>query len=153
MPLPKPINEMRFRVMAEYTSSGIWAIGQVGPFRHCMIEHKSIMLPKWLAYAFNAWMEWYEDNLPAAESAERDIENYRRAGLPLAPELQAWIEWYWYDPQADEFAFDVEKFNKQGLWLARQLKAFLGPDVYVEFDPEPDAAGLRKPQEIRLDTE
>jgi hypothetical protein len=45
--------------MAEYGSSGIWVIEPSGPFRHGMIEHRRLGLPKDLAARFEAWIESY----------------------------------------------------------------------------------------------
>jgi hypothetical protein len=55
-------------------------------------------------------------------------------GLPedLAQQFAAWIDGY----EADDTP-DLPGFERAGLELARELKSFLGPQVYVEFEPEP----------------
>jgi hypothetical protein len=142
--------ELRLRVMAEYTSSGIWVIKPIGPFRHGMIEHKALRLPAKLAQEFNAWIEWYWDNL-IEDGAALDRKKYSLEGLDLTQELKDWIDWYWDNPGERVGGLDIEPFNAEGLRLAQALKAFLGPDVYVEFEPEPTAKGRSPGLEIRLD--
>jgi hypothetical protein len=139
--------ELRLRVMAEYMSSGIWVIGEIGPFRHGMIEHKSLRLPAKLAREFNAWIEWYLDNL-IEDDAALDKAKYTLEGKHLTQELEGWIDWYWDNPGENRSGLDIEAFNAEGLRLARALKAFVGADVYVEFEREPVSEGRRYPQEM-----
>ena len=74
---------LALRVMAEYSSSGIWVIGGgPGPFRHRMIEHAELRLPADLAQRFDAWVEAYETLDDASAQA------FNRAGLQLATELK-----------------------------------------------------------------
>lgn len=71
------------RVMAEYSSSGIWVIdGGPEPFRHGMIEHRDLRLPTALAQRFDAWIEAYE----TLEGAGTDAFNL--IGLQIATELK-----------------------------------------------------------------
>lgn len=73
----------RLRVMAEYSSSGIWVIGGgPKPFRHGMIEHRDLRLPPDLAQRFDAWIEAYE-SLDEAETTAFNL-----LGLQLATELK-----------------------------------------------------------------
>ncbi len=95
------------RVMAEHASSGIWGIGQVGPFRHGMVSHSRLKLPQLLSARFNSWIEMYETGTA-----------------------------------------DVEEFNKCGIQLARDLKVFLGPTVYIEYQGERPDGGLAESQII-----
>lgn len=69
--------------MAEYGSSGIWAIGGgPGPFRHRMIEHGALRLPPALARRFDDWIEAYETLDDAGTTA------FNLVGLQLATELK-----------------------------------------------------------------
>jgi hypothetical protein len=145
-------NELRLRVMAEYTSSGICVIKPIGPFRHGMIEHKALRLPAKLAQEFNAWIEWYWDNL-IEDGPALDRAKYSLAGLDLTQKLKDWIDWYWDNPEDKGSALDIKAFDAEGLRLAIKLKTFLGSDVYVEFQPEPTAKGRSPAQEIRLEKE
>lgn len=71
------------RVMAEYSSSGIWGIGGgPKPFRHGMVEHHDLRLPPALAQRFDAWIEAYESLDEAGTTA------FNRLGLQLATELK-----------------------------------------------------------------
>lgn len=71
------------RVMAEYSSSGVWVIGGgPRPFRHGMIEHRDLRLPTPLAQRFDAWIEAYESLDDAGATA------FNLAGLQLATELK-----------------------------------------------------------------
>ncbi|NUO75737.1 MAG: hypothetical protein HOQ32_06955 [Lysobacter sp.] len=89
----------QLRVMADYGSSGIWADGDIGPFRHGMVRHADLSLPPELTVAFKRWIEGY------------------------------WERKQWN--QADNDAF-----NRTGRSLAAQLKAHVGDDVTVTFQPE-----------------
>jgi hypothetical protein len=93
--------------MAEYGSSGVWAIGTHGPglFRHAMVETASLGLPTALAAGLAAWIDRYErENLTGN--------------------------------------LDTDSFNTEGEALARALKAHVGPDIHVEFQPELPDGGL-----------
>jgi hypothetical protein len=90
--------------MAEYESSGIWVVGQVGAFRHGMISHQELHLEAELSNRFDKWIYSYFGALPYQEFAE--------------------------------IALDIDAFNAEGRELARLLKAFVGPDVHVEYVPE-----------------
>jgi hypothetical protein len=73
----------KLRVMAEYSSSGIWVIGGgPGPFRHGMIEHGALRLPLALAQRFDDWIEAYETLDDAGTTA------FNLVGLQLATELK-----------------------------------------------------------------
>lgn len=74
---------LALRVMAEYSSSGIWVIGGgFKPFRHGMIEHNELDLPGELARRFDAWIEAYE-----TLSGEQ-VPEFNRTGLALASDLK-----------------------------------------------------------------
>ena len=55
----RPKRFARLRVMADYDSSGVWAAGPIGPFRHGMVSHAALALPADLAARFDAWIEQY----------------------------------------------------------------------------------------------
>ena len=110
------MSDLKLRVMAEYESSGIWVIEQVGPFRHSGVDYDWLSLPPELAEQFRRWIITY---------------------------------WAYYDqamfdeeyPEFKGFIFDTESFNQEGRELAHQLKAHLGPECYVEFQPESNEGG------------
>ncbi len=93
----------RLRVMAEYSSSGIWVIdpGEFSPFRHGMISYEQLGLPESLADEFKSWIAMYNNRLP-----DRKTE------------------------------INLQEFDRIGKDLAKKLKAFVGPNVYVEYEPE-----------------
>ena len=97
--------QTKLRVMADYGSSGIWADGDFGAFRHGMVEHIDLSLPPDLAASF-----------------------------------EAWIERYWERKQWDQS--DSESFNQAGRALAVRLKAFVGVNAVVAFQPELWPSGL-----------
>jgi hypothetical protein len=74
-----------FRVMAEYASSGIWAIGGKGPFRHGMVEHSSLKLPPETCDRFLKWIQTYED---ALQGGLKNVQEFNATGLDLAKELK-----------------------------------------------------------------
>lgn len=96
-------------VMAEYGSSGVWALTKnpSGLFRHGMIEHSQLNMPMKLRERFEQWIHEYE---------EKNLNN----------------------------TLNTDRFNAEGLELARLLKAFLGPDTYVEYQGESKGGGLLK---------
>ncbi len=73
--------------MAEYASSGIWVIGQVGPFRHAMITWSALGLPADLSRRFEAWIEtywqWLDDEL--------DLDKFNTDGRMLAQQLKQFV--------------------------------------------------------------
>lgn len=76
-------NIAKIRVMAEYSSSGIWAIGGgPRPFRHGMVAHGTLRLPSALARRFDDWIEAYETLDDAGTPA------FNQLGLQLATELK-----------------------------------------------------------------
>lgn len=75
----------RLRVMAEYSSSGIWAAEQTGLFRHGMVEHATLALPPALAARFTAWIEQYTEGL----ERPLDDEAFNTEGMSLARALKA----------------------------------------------------------------
>jgi hypothetical protein len=81
------LGELKLRVMAEYSSSGIWIIEEIGYFRHGMIEHSSLKLSQDLAARFEQWIDLYggmlEDNL--------DVDEFNQIGRRLARELKTHI--------------------------------------------------------------
>ncbi|HLV98931.1 MAG TPA: hypothetical protein VKT82_09665 [Ktedonobacterales bacterium] len=95
---------LKLRVMAEYGSSGIWGIGQVGVFRHAMIRHLDLGLPPELAQGFDEWIAEYTSRL--YESADAfDVLAFNAKGRALAAALkgllgpQSYIE---YLPETED---------------------------------------------------
>ncbi len=78
-------NQLRLRVMAEYGSSGIWVIGTKGVWRHGMIEHSSLRLPKELSAKF---VEWIEEYYQILTDENFDKESFNKRGRELAQELK-----------------------------------------------------------------
>lgn len=79
----------RYRVMAEYGSSGIWVlVAKGGAFRHAMIEHGALGLPAEVCRRFAAWIERYEvENLDGT----LDVADYNAEGRALAVLLKAHV--------------------------------------------------------------
>ncbi len=100
------------RVMAEYSSSGIWVIGQQGVFRHGMISHSSLRLPKPLADRFDHWISYYDKVLFDPDNF--DVDWFNADGLALATELKAFLG----DMYTVEFLAETEE---GGLLPARQI--------------------------------
>jgi len=73
--------------MAEYCSSGIWVTEPVGPFRHGMIDHKRLGLPKEMAERFAAWIEGYSGRLREGF----DARAFNVEGRVLAVALKAFV--------------------------------------------------------------
>lgn len=81
----------KLRVMAEYGSSGIWAVStraDGGLFRHGMVEHAALGLSAELAANFEAWIRRYEEEAP---SGLLEVEDFNREGLSLATRLAAFV--------------------------------------------------------------
>ncbi len=76
--------DLPLRVMAEYSSSGIWEIGNVGCFRHSMLEHSTLKLPPDLTRRFEQWIELYEENL----TATFNVSEFNNIGRQLAQALK-----------------------------------------------------------------
>ncbi len=83
----KPQSPMKIRVMAEYGSSGIWAFSDPPSkgFRHGMLEHHRLKLPKPLSDAIDLWIQRYEDENP---KDRLDAESFNAEGLRLATLLK-----------------------------------------------------------------
>ncbi|MEW5786815.1 MAG: hypothetical protein AB1899_03065 [Pseudomonadota bacterium] len=79
----KPQHPMKIRVMADYGSSGNWAFSDppATGFRHGMLEHHRLKLPKTLSDGFDQWIRRYEDEAP---SDRLDIDAFNADGLRLA---------------------------------------------------------------------
>jgi hypothetical protein len=80
----------RLRVMAEYESSGIWGIVQIGPFRHGMIEHQALGLPPELAQQFDAWIMEYTSQLESPNHP-LDVASFNATGRALAEALKRFL--------------------------------------------------------------
>ena len=52
----------------------------------------------------------------------------------LTARFEAWITLY--EQQELDGKLDIDSFNREGLELAKSLKQVMGPDVYVEYEPE-----------------
>jgi len=72
--------------MAEYGSSGIWVVEPQGPFRHGMIEHRSLDLPEDLARGFREWIQYYWKILDAP--MEFDAKTFNEEGHRLTRALK-----------------------------------------------------------------
>jgi hypothetical protein len=81
------LEDLKLRVMAEYGSSGIWAVGRVGMFRHGMLEHADLSLSNDLAQRFDRWIQLYESKL----SGEFDVDRFNHIGRELARDLKLHI--------------------------------------------------------------
>ena len=93
------------RVMADYSSSGVWAIclpGERGPFRHQMITHATLGTPPELTSRFEHWVAhccvWFE---------------WKRGHWPLG--------------------FTIEELNAEGRSLAQALKQQVGKNCLVTY--------------------
>jgi hypothetical protein len=73
--------------MAEYGSSGIWEIGNIGCFRHGMIEHSTLKLSPDLTQRFEQWIELYEDNL----TTNLNLAEFNQSGRRLAQDLKNYL--------------------------------------------------------------
>lgn len=105
-------------VLAEYGSSGIWTRETNGVG---MVEHEEIHLPPELSQRFNHWIELYYSRLPPERRGSAFGES---------------------DP------IPLDQFNAIGRNLARELKAFVGPDVIVQYVPELSGIGEGPPELI-----
>lgn len=78
---------MKIRVMAEYGSSGLWAFSNppAKGFRHGMLEHHRLKLPRALSDAFDLWIRCYEDDGPKDSF---DAASFNAEGLRLATLLK-----------------------------------------------------------------
>jgi hypothetical protein len=72
------------RVMAEYTSSGIWVTEPHGVFRHGMVSHQALGLPLDLSTQFNDWIESYWGTLDDT----LNVEQFNHRGKLLARALK-----------------------------------------------------------------
>ncbi|MDD5059454.1 MAG: hypothetical protein PHQ60_16475 [Sideroxydans sp.] len=81
---------LKIRVMAEYGSSGIWGFSEkgLGGWRHGMLEHRALKLPKELSDRFDAWIRIYEDQNP---EGLLDTEAFNAEGMQLARLLKAFL--------------------------------------------------------------
>ncbi len=86
----KPNAPLRLRVMADYGSSGIWVIGQIGPFRHGMIKHRSLGLSAELARRFDEWIDEYTSRLDPSRGA-LDVAAFNAKGRALAKDLKRFL--------------------------------------------------------------
>ena len=77
------------RVMAEYSSSGIWAVEAAGGFRHSMIEHSTLGLPKTLSTRFDRWIDQYMQRVETPE--DFDQASVVAEGRALARELKHFL--------------------------------------------------------------
>ncbi len=122
------LSDLKLRVMAEYDCSGIWIIGPIGPFRHGGVSYNWLGLPPDLAERFRRWITTY----CAYFDQSMFDEEY---------------------PEFSGFVFDIDTFNQEGRELAQRLKAFVGSECYVEFQPEStDGNGRSKTEIIALPT-
>lgn len=88
---------LKIRVMAEYGSSGIWGFSEKGNggWRHGMVEHYRLKLPRELSDRFDTWIQDYEDmNLGTGKSGRLDNEAFNEEGMYLATELKRFLGQY-----------------------------------------------------------
>ena len=81
-------SQLKLRVMADYGTSGIWADGDIGPFRHGMVRHSDLSLPSDLSSAFDAWIDRYWARKQWGQS---DNESFNQTGRALAIQLKAFV--------------------------------------------------------------
>lgn len=83
-------SSLKIRVMAEYGSSGIWGFSEkgAGGWRHGMLEHGALKLPKDLSDRFDRWILVYEDQNP---KDLLDTEAFNAEGMQLARLLKAFL--------------------------------------------------------------
>jgi len=76
--------------MAEYGSSGIWGFSEkeTGGWRHGMLEHRALKLPRELSDRFDAWILIYEDQNP---KDLLDTEAFNAEGMQLSRLLKAFL--------------------------------------------------------------
>jgi hypothetical protein len=78
----------KLRVMAEYGSSGIWAIEPIGPFRHGMLPHEKLGLPPELARQFESWISLYWKR---TEPVPFDTVGFNAIGREAARQLKQFV--------------------------------------------------------------
>jgi hypothetical protein len=107
------------RVMADYCSSGVWAIclpGERGPFRHQMITHQTLGTPPELVSKIETWVAdcslYFDTN--------RSVQTHHDR---------------------------AEELNSRGRALAGTLKQHVGPTCLVVFSPIKPGGG-RMPDEV-----
>lgn len=81
---------LKIRVMAEYGSSGIWGFSEkeTGGWRHGMLEHSALKLPRELSDRFDRWILVYEDQ---NSEGLLDTEAFNAEGMQLARLLKAFL--------------------------------------------------------------
>jgi len=84
--LHRQLAPANLRVMAEYSSSGIWLVQPIGVFRHGMLDHNALGLPRELAERFTQWIAQYEQKLFAP--GEFDVVTSNAEGRLLAQALK-----------------------------------------------------------------
>jgi hypothetical protein len=119
--------------MAEYTSSGIWAVQPTGGFRHGMVSHATLGLPPDLSARFNAWNEAY---MQGYLHGALGLEGFNAEGLALAQALKRHVG------AATEVVFAAE--SQSGLLPDQLIDAEQGAaDVTMDVNPVwRDDAGL-----------
>jgi hypothetical protein len=83
-------SSLKIRVMAEYGSSGIWGFSEkeTGGWRHGMLEHRALKLPRELSDRFDQWILVYEDQHP---KDLLDTAAFNAEGMQLARLLKAFL--------------------------------------------------------------
>lgn len=72
------------RVMADYSSSGIWIIEQAGPFKHSMANYSDLGISEKLSNAFEKWITEYDKAL----EGKLDKQLFDKTGRDLALDLK-----------------------------------------------------------------
>lgn len=75
--------------------------------------------------------------------------SYEVLGLPddLKGKFEKWIETY--NTRLHNQSFDIKEFEHKGLELAKELKSFVGPSIYVEYNPEESDFGVAMEEVIQ----
>ncbi len=114
----------KLRVMADYSSSGIWVIVPTLGFRHGMIDYESLSLPEDLADRFRAWIKMYDNNLI---DKHLNLEEFDKIGLQLAKDLKEFLgtdTYVEYEPEKSDFGAAMMKVLERE--IEKELKDFKG---------------------------
>lgn len=114
----------KLRVMADYSSSGIWVMESMLGFRHGMVDYGSLGLPEDLANRFKRWINIHDNNL---SDKGLNLEDFDKMGLQLAKDLKkflgtdAYVE---YEPEKSDFGAAMMKVLERE--IEKELKDFKG---------------------------
>jgi len=79
------VQGVKLRVMADFGSSGIWADGNVGPFRHGMVKAADMNMPGDLRESFEQWIQefWVARDSPDTFDSDKFNDMGRRLARAL----------------------------------------------------------------------